>query len=104
MPSFIPPDVNRVPGLDPTWGIRLSKTAAFRVTKTFHVGHEDTTLEQGAILYRTGGDDEFIYVDEKHFARRLDLKRLRPAIMHGWLEAIPAVLYKNPCLETTVYM
>lgn len=94
MPSFIPPEVNRVPGLDPTWGIKFPKTAAYRVMRTFHVGYEGTTLNEGDILYRMGVD-EFVYVDEEHFARRLDLKRLRPAVGHGWLEAIPAVPYER---------
>ena len=99
MPSFIPPNMNQVPGLDPTWGIKFPKTAAYRVTKTFHVGYEGTTLNEGDILYRMGVD-EFVYIDEEHFARRLDLKRLRPAITQGWLEAIPAVPYEKPLPRT----
>jgi hypothetical protein len=84
----------RVPGIDLTYGIKFAKTASYRVKKTFHVGYEGTTLNEGDILYRMGVD-EFVYVDEEHFARRLDLKRLRPAVGHGWLEAIPAVPYKK---------
>lgn len=99
MPSFIPPHMNRVPGLDPTWGLKLPKTAAYRVTKTLYVGDENTTLKEGDILY-SRGDDGFVYVDEEHFARRLVLKRLRLAILHGWLKAIPAVPYEKPLPRT----
>ena len=87
------------PGLDPTFGIKIPKTAAYRVTKTFYVGYENITLEKGTILYRMG-DDGFVHVDEEHFASQLDLKRLRGVITQGWLEAVPAVPYEKPLPRT----
>jgi hypothetical protein len=67
--------------------------------RTFYVGYENITLEKGTILYRMG-DDGFVRVDEEHFARQLDLKRLRGVITQGWLEAVPAVPYKKTLPRT----
>jgi hypothetical protein len=75
-----------------------SKTAVYRVTRSFTMGgNENLFIEKGSIVYSMGFDN--LYIDSGDLSHLLD-HRSRAAIKMGWLEAIPAVPYEKPFIRT----
>jgi hypothetical protein len=100
MPNIGPFPNYRPPSADPTWGIKIPKTCAYRATIRFHVAEFNITIGKGDTLYSIGDEYLYVHADKAEYSTQLDPAKIRGAITVGWLEAIPAVPYEKPLPRT----